>query len=140
MCRLGGSMVGKYQAHEGRAMMGEALAAAIQERDEILLAMDVARAKGFITAHGGKVPARSLDWVKVLHLARYEVTSLPEPERRASRLWLAMHGAQEVRSLPLTSPYLLAALDLIFPRDLIDTVMAEREGEVLTPVNGGGGR
>lgn len=96
------------------------LTEALRERDRILAAMDVEAAKTFISKHGGFISSRPLDWIKVLHLARLEVTSLPEDLIRESRIFLAQNGAQSIPTLPATSPYLRAAMDLIFPEDLTD--------------------
>lgn len=96
---------------------------ALAERDRILVAMDVDAAKAFIAKHGGVVPRRSLDWTKVLHLARFETRTMPEDLFWESRIYLAQNGAQSIATLPPTSPYLRAALDLIFPRDLITADM-----------------
>jgi hypothetical protein len=101
-------------------MTSEELEIALDERDQILRRMDVDGAKQFIAKHGGFVPKSSIDWVKVLHLARYEVTTMPEDMQWSSRIWLAQHGAQSLMMLPPHSPYLRAAMDLVFPKDVID--------------------
>lgn len=99
------------------------LSDALTERDQILTAMDVDAAKAFIANHGGFVPSGVINWVKVLHLARYEVRSLPDELVRESHIWLAVHGAQSVMTLSPTSPYCRAAMDLIFPKDLTDALV-----------------
>lgn len=96
---------------------------ALAERDAILTAMDIEAAKGFINRHDGFVPKGNIDWERVLHLARFEVTTLPDELLWESRIWLARHGAQSLMMLPPTSPYLRAALDLVFPKDLTDTYL-----------------
>lgn len=93
---------------------------AIAERDGILIAMDVEAAKAFIAKHGGRVPKSTIDWIRVLHLARLEVTSLSSNLAMESRIWLARNGAQSLTMLPPASPYVRAALNLIFPKDLTD--------------------
>lgn len=93
---------------------------AINERDRILTDMDIEGAKAYIVKHGAKIPTRPLDWERVLHLARFEVTTMPAELRIASQIYLARNGAQSLMSLPHGSPYATAALNLIFPKDLWD--------------------
>jgi len=97
----------------------------MRERDEILVAMDIERAKAFILLHGGTVPKRIPDWERVLHLARFECTNIPSELRQDSQIYLAMTGAQTIATLPQNSPYVRAALDLIFPVDVFEETMAE---------------
>lgn len=99
------------------------LTAAIAERDRILKDMDIEAAKAFIVKHGAKIPTRPLDWERVLHMARFEVTTMPDELRTASQIYLARNGAQSVMSLPHGSPYLAAALNLVFPKDLWDSTV-----------------
>lgn len=105
------------------------IAEAIAERDQILAAMDVDAAKMFIVKHGGTVPRGTLDWIKVLHLTRYETRSLPAEMVSDSHIWLARHGAQSISTLPPTSPYVRVVMDLLFPRNLTDAVL-EQSGAV----------
>lgn len=108
------------------------LTEAIQERDRILVDMDVEAAKAFIAAHGGRVTKRKIDWVQVLHMVRIEVLTLPEAMRHESRVWLAQRGARSILTLPGNSPYVLMAMELAFPRDVTEAfatgVMAEHAG------------
>lgn len=85
--------------------------------------MDIDAAKAFIAKHGGHVPRRTIDWTKVLHLARVECKALPDEAIRESHIWLARNGAQSVMTLPPTSPYVRAAVDLIFPKDVTDAFL-----------------
>lgn len=98
------------------------------ERDRILMAMDIPAAKQFIASHGGYVPRGNIDWTRVLHLARFEATSLPEEHRTASHIWLAQNGAQSLMDLPRESPSARAALDLIFPNDLTEEFIRREIG------------
>src|SRR4051812_39157664 len=93
-------------------LMDESLAGALAERDQILTNMDVDAAKAYIAKHGGFVPKGAIDWTRVLHLARLEVTTLPADVNMDSRIWLARNGAQSVMMLSADSPYLRAAMDL----------------------------
>lgn len=104
------------------------LQGAIAERDRILTAMDVDAAQAFIAKHGGFVPKQAIDWTRVLHLARFEVTTMPTRLSQDSHIWLAKNGAQSITELSPSSPYLRAALDLIFPKDLTDAQIAELRG------------
>jgi hypothetical protein len=99
---------------------------ALAERDQILMAMDIDAAKAFIAKHGGYVPRGKIDWTRVLHLARFEVQTMPHEAIWESRMWLAKNGAQSVGTLPETSPYLRAAIDLIFPKDIMDAYLEAR--------------
>lgn len=103
------------------------IAAAMADRDRILSALDVEDAKRFIVAHGGTIPRRPLDWLQVLHLARFDVMTTTDEDRTDSRIYLARTGGQSIGTLPATSPYLTAAMDLIFPRDLFASSMTELE-------------
>lgn len=103
----------------------ESLDIVIAERNHILRKMDIDGAKHFIAKHGGFVPKSSIDWVRVLHLARYEVRTMPEDMHWESRIWLAQHGAVSLMMLPPRSPYLRAAMDLIFPKDMTDEYIAK---------------
>ena len=102
---------------------------AFAERNRILLAMDVDAAKSFIVEHGGTVPKRPLNWERVLHLARFEVATIPDELRADSRIYLARNGAQSLLTLPHGSPYVRAALDLIFPKRLTDAHIRKIESE-----------
>jgi hypothetical protein len=112
------------------------LDAALRERDDILTRMDSEAAKAYIVTHGGKVPRENLDWEKVLHLARLEVTTLPGEVRSESRVWLARNGAQSIMTLGPDSPYVTAVLDLIFPAALTDAYIAEMEKSQRHPYPG----
>lgn len=104
------------------------LEVAIAERDRILMDMDSEAAKSFIAKTGGFVPkSNKINWVRVLHLARFEVRSLPEVYVKESQMWLARNGAQSILMLPPTSPYLRAAMDLIFPKTITDAFIAHME-------------
>lgn len=106
-----------------------AVTVAIAERNRILQAMDIEAAKTFIAKHGGVVTKRKIDWERVLHLARFECAKgLPEEVWRESQIYLAMHGAQSLMMLPPTSPYVDAAMNLIFPKNLTDDYIREMEG------------
>ena len=105
----------------------EALAKALKERDDILLAMDVEKAKAFVVQHGGTAPPH-LDWVRILHLARFEVTSMPDEAKTDSHIWLAAHGAKSISMYPQDSPYVLVTLNLIFPKHLTDAYIKSVEG------------
>lgn len=100
---------------------------ALAERDRILADLDVDAAKAFIVRHGGVAPKRSMDWLRVLHLARFECRSIPPELVGESRVYLARTGAQLIADLPERSPYLRAALDLVFPKDLTDAMIADLE-------------
>jgi len=107
-----------------------ALNVAIAERDRILTAMDVDSAKAFIAKHGGHVPRqRRFDWERVLHLARFEASSMPEDVWWESRIWLARHLGKSLGGLPERGPYARATVDLLFPRDLTESYIAEQIGE-----------
>lgn len=114
--------------------MDNKLEAAIAQRDEILKAMDVDRAKGFILATGGTVPKRALDWTVILHLARHEVTTMPEDLHMESKVALARSGKYGIASLSPKSPYLLAAMDLIFPKTLTDADIKATKDATLAEV------
>jgi hypothetical protein len=101
-------------------MNGQMINEAIAERDQILMVMDVEAAKVFIAKHGGFVPKGHIDWIKVLHLARFEAKSIAPELVSESHIWLARNGAQSLMTMPPSSPYVRAALDLIFPKDLTD--------------------
>ena len=98
------------------------------ERNRILSAMDVEAAKAFIVQHGGHVPGGPLDWVKVLHLARFEVTTLPPELITESQIYLARNGAQRIGMFPPGSAYERAALDLLFPKDVFEAYLSKLEG------------
>lgn len=106
-------------------MTSEQFAAVMKERDAILVSMDVDKAKAFIAEHGGAVPRSIKDWERVLHLARFECVKIDHRLRVDSQIYLATTGAQSVDSLPPNSPYLRAAMDLLFPVDTFEAYMAE---------------
>jgi len=108
----------------------DALAIAIAERDRILINLDADGAKAFIRLHGGTVPRGKISWLRVLHLARFEARSLPAEVQRESHIWLARNGAQSVMTLPPDDPYLLATMDLLFPRRITEAVIKEMEREL----------
>lgn len=111
-----------------------AVALAIEERNQILRDMDIEAAKAFIAKHGGVVTQRKIDWVRVLHLARFECAKgLPDEGWRESQMWLAMNDARSVMMLRPTSPYVEAALNLIFPKQLTDDYIRQMEGKTATP-------
>ena len=95
----------------------------IKERDEILLSMDVERAKSFIKKHGAPLPSGRINWEQVLHMARFEVTSIPEEDRIDSHIWLAQNVGASLATLPPDSKYVRVVLDLIFPRDDYEATM-----------------
>lgn len=107
--------------------MSDPLNDALAERNRILEALDVDAAKAFIAQHGGSVPSRKMDWLRVLHLARFEVTNLPPDLVTESQIYLARTGAQSVATLPAASPYLKAAMDLIFPSALVKVVLDDAQ-------------
>lgn len=100
----------------------------IEERNRILIDMDVEKAKAFIVAHGGSAPKSVKNWERVLHLARLECVTIDQDLRTDSHIYLAQHGAQSIETLPQNSPYLRAALDLIFPVDTFNAFMAVQHG------------
>lgn len=107
----------------------ETLDIALAERDEILRTMDVERAQQYIAKHGGTVTKQDIDWIKVLHLARLEVTSIPEAMRQESRLWLAQNGARSLKDYGMTSPYGRMTIDLIFPATLTNAYIEQMGGK-----------
>lgn len=100
-----------------------ALIDALAERDRILTDLDIDAAKAFIANHGGFVGSDQLDWLRVLHLARLEVQTMPPDLISDSRVYLTMTGARSIGTLPEASPYLRSAIDLVFPRDLTDAYL-----------------
>lgn len=103
--------------------LDERLAAAIAERDEVIASMDAERARDFVAKHGGR--RYHLNWGTVLHLARWEIKTVPDHLRRESRLYLARDGKYGILQMNQRSNYAKAALDLLFPRDVTNEV--ERE-------------
>lgn len=120
--------------------MRDQLVAAMDERDQILTAMDVEAAKRFIVKHGGSLPKRSLDWLKVLHIARFEWQGAPKELVTESRIYLARNGAQSMVMLPSGSPYLRAAQDLLFPRNPTEAYVRWAVGAMSTPTEAVRGR
>lgn len=108
-------------------MTTDALTAALADRDRILADLDVEAAKAFIVRHGGVAPKQPMGWLRVLHLARFECRSIPPELVGESQVYLAWTGAQAIADLPPTSPYLRAALDLLFPKDLTDALIGDLE-------------
>jgi hypothetical protein len=95
------------------------LSDALAERDDILINMDVDRAKDFVKRHGGTVH-HNLNWERVLHLARYEVKTIPHELHQDSHIYLARNGAQSVMDLNPNSQYARCVLHLIFPFNLTE--------------------
>lgn len=89
----------------------------LAERDRVLAALDTIEAREFIRKTGGKVPGGNLDWFKILHLARLECfgDAITDEMRTDSRIYLAMHGAESIGTLSHRSPYLSAAMEILFP-------------------------
>lgn len=102
---------------------------ALALRDKILMNMDVGAAQKFIMHHGGDVPNRPISWIKILHLARIEITSIPEHYRMESQIWLARNDPRRISDYPPTALYPRVAADLIFPRNLFVDYMKETRGE-----------
>lgn len=90
----------------------------LTERDQILMDLDQDAAKAFVIKHGGKAPS-TIDWEIVLHLARWEVETIPAEEKQETRIFLARSGKYGIASLPQNSVYARVTLDLIFPKDII---------------------
>lgn len=103
----------------------ERLKAAIAERDEVIASMDAEQARRFVAKHGGG--RYHLNWGVVLHLARWEIETVPWELREESRIFLAREGKYGVTQMNPRSHYAKAALDLLFPKD----VMGEVERKVL---------
>lgn len=106
-----------------RSAEDQALDDALAERDSILMTLDVDRAKAFITQHGGTLPGGKIDWLRVLHIARFECRSIPPEYVTDSQIYLARHGAQSIRTLAPGSTYTKAALALLFPPDTVEAQM-----------------
>lgn len=103
------------------------LMVALAERDEILRTVNIEGAKAFIVKHGAKLP-RVADWERVIHIARLEVTSLPQGLRDESLVYLARTGARSLSRgtrLSPKSPYAIAAMNLIFPKTLTDALVRQ---------------
>jgi hypothetical protein len=103
------------------------LLVAITERDRILADMDIEAAKGYIVKHGGTLPKRPLDWERVLHLARFEVTTMPPDLRTASHVYLIRTGVQPLGISAHAGPYVKAALNLIFPKAMTDAYIRQAD-------------
>ncbi len=99
----------------------------IEERNRILIDMDVEAAKTFIRDTGGKVPNRPLDWKRVLHLARLEVQDIDQSFIDVSRVYLAMTGAQSIMMLPLGSVYFRCAMSLLLPESWVKEMLESYE-------------
>lgn len=93
-----------------------AIAVAVAERDHILATMDVEAAKRFMVEHGGIVPKGAINWVYVLHLARWEVASLPEPLRIESCIWLFGSTGRSLAMLSPRNRHRRVAMDLVSPK------------------------
>lgn len=75
--------------------MSEDAASFVRERNAMLLACDIERAKAFYRKHnrGFRVPSDEVVEIG-LHKARTAAMSLPQAERDYSRRWLARRGYQ----------------------------------------------
>ena len=102
----------------------ELIDAALAERNRILIAMDQEAAKAFIVRHGGTAP-KHLDYEIVLHLARWDVETIADDLRQSTRVFLARAGKYGIAQMHPNSPYVRAALDLIFPKTLTDQYIRE---------------
>lgn len=73
--------------------MADDMAGFIKERNEMLLAMSIERAKVFFRKHnpGFRVPTDEVIEIG-LHKARTAAVSLPQEERDLSRRWLTARG------------------------------------------------
>jgi hypothetical protein len=109
----------------------EDLTEALKERDQILIDLDIDAAKAFILKHGGRITNQqeSLNWLRIIHMARLECLSVPQYFRDASRMWLATRYPQRIGDLSLNSPYASVTLDLIFPRTMTDDYIEETKGK-----------
>lgn len=102
----------------------ELIDAALIERNRILVEMDQEAAKAFIVQHGGTAPTH-LDYEIVLHLARWDVETIADDLRQSSRVFLARAGKYGIAQMNPKSPYVCAALDLMFPKTLTDKYIRE---------------
>jgi hypothetical protein len=67
----------------------------VRERNAMLLACDIARAKVFFRKHNPGIRVPPDDVVEIgLHKARAAAHSLPQAEREYSRRWLTQRGYQ----------------------------------------------
>lgn len=112
-------------------MSGDELQSALAERDRILIALDQSAAKEFIVKHGGKAP-ENLNYELVLHMARHEVTLMPENLHMDSKIYLARSGHYGLAMEPPKSQYARAALDLIFPRVMTDQFIEQHADELMS--------
>jgi hypothetical protein len=108
--------------------MNPEIARGVEERNRILIDMDVEAAKAFIRDTGGTVPKRALDWKRVLHLARLEVQDIDQSFIDVSRVYLAMTGAQSIMMLPRGSVYFRCAMSLLLPDPWVDEMLESYEG------------
>jgi hypothetical protein len=71
------------------------ISAFVRERNAMLLACDIERAKAFYRKHNPGFRVPSDDVVEIgLHKARTAALSLPQAERDHSRRWLIQRGYQ----------------------------------------------
>lgn len=71
----------------------------IAQRHQMLVTMDMKMGRALIQSGAGENPTDEAVLI-ALHKARYEVPSIPDELRHASRAWLEANGHDRLRGIP----------------------------------------